>query len=442
MFGKPMIEQLKMFTLKFLNFFHLLIFKTEMGEITKNFVKNISYTTLGSIGYTFFLFFVNIAAVRVLGPEEYGKYILILSVMGFLEIPMFLGLSSSLMKYLPEADDEKNKLAVIATSFWIIFISTVISTLSFLLFKNFFASLFGLPVALFIFAILYSVINVFQLTINSVLRGLHEFKKMAILQVVFAASIFVSFFTLLIYSGDKTFRLYVWSIVIGSVIYSLYYLITNYKKFSLFNFDKNKLKILLNYGLLTVLNLISWFFISNTDRFFINKFISTSAVGIYAVYTGASMIIISKGLSPFLGVFFPTVSGMNNKLEINSKLNKLIKVGVIPFFAVNFILMYLMFLIYGNKYPVNFVWFLFFSISAILYAVAQVKWNLIFSQGTAALKTYAWCSLAGAVFSLVLNYVFIRRFGIAGALGASIFVSLFFLLTASVYLYKLKRLEA
>ncbi len=433
-----MIERLKTLTLKILNFFHLLIFKTEMGEITKNFVKNISYTTLGSIGSTFFLFFVNIAAVRVLGPEEYGKYILISSAIGFLEIPMFLGLSASLMKYLPEAMDKESKLTVIATSFWMILAFTFVSVLIFLFFKSFFSSLFGLSITIFVFAILYGAVNVFQLEINSILRGLHEFKKLAVLQILFAASIFVSFFLLLFFSGDKTFRLYVWSIVIGSIVYSLYYLITNRRQFSLFNVDINKFRTLLSYGFLTVLNLISWFFISNSDRFFINKFENTAAVGVYAVYVGASMIIINKGLSPFLGVFFPTVSGMSNKLEINSKLNKLLKIGVGPFLVVNFFLMYIMFKIYGSKYPVNFVWFLFFSINAILYTIGQIKWNLIFSQGTKALKTYALYSFVGAAAILVLNFLFIPKFGIAGALGSSIFVSLFLLVTASVYLGKLK----
>lgn len=432
-----MLDHFKISFIKFFDFFHILIFKTEMGVGTKNFLKNIGYTTLGNIGYTFFLFFVNLVAVRVLGPEEYGKYILISSIIGFLEIPMFMGLQTSITKYLPENyKDENKRNSIMATAFWGISGFTFLSTLFFLVFRKYFSGIFGLPILFFIFSVVYSVLNVFQIVAGAVLKGLHEFKKLAILQVIYAAIIFVSFFTIFLIAKSKTYHVYIFSIMIGLFTYFLYFFITNYRKLFFSFFNKRWFKVLLNYGGLNVLNSFSWFFISSSDRFFINKFSSTTAVGIYAVYTGASMILINKGFSPFLGVFFPTVSAIDNKSEINYKLNKLIKIFFLPFIIINFILMFLMFKVYGEKYPVNFFWFLIFSLNAILYAVSQVKWNLIFSNGISALKVYAKCSFLGAVISLILNYFFIKIFGILGAIMSATVVSTFFLISASFWFKK------
>jgi len=430
-----MLENLKISIIKFLDFFHIIIFKTRMGVGTKNFLKNIGYTTFGNIGYTFFLFFVNLVAVRVLGPEEYGKYILVASITSFLEIPMFMGIQTSITKYLPESyKDSEKRMKIMSTAFWSIASFIFLSTLFFFIFKNFFSSIFGLPEVLFIFSLIYSILNVFQILAGSVLKGLHEFKKLAFLQVFYAIIIFISFFVIFFVTELKTYHLYIYSILIGLIFYIFYFFLTNYRNFLIEFFDKQYFKILLKYGWLNVLNSFSWFVIFSSDKFFINKFTGTMSVGIYAVYSSASMILINKGFSPFLGVFFPTVSAISNKSEINYRLNKLIKILFFPFLIINFFLMYIMFKIYGTKYPINFFWFILFSSCAVLYAISQIKWNLIISSGMNALKSYAKYSFLGAIFNLGLNYFLIKKYGIWGAALTNLLVSLFFLLSASFWL--------
>lgn len=419
-----------------MNLIHRLIFKTEMGEGTITFAKNISYTTLGNLGLTFFLFFVNIAAVRYFGPEEYGKYALVLSVSNFLIIPMFFGMNISLLKYVPEhKDDAVKQRAIISTATWMIIFCALFFGAIFYLFRNQLSALVHIPAVIFLFAVIYTVPAAIKNTAESILKGQHQFGKHAALEVVFAAAIFAAFF-IMFFSGRRDFAAYVIAIVVGFAVYSAIVFIKQAGNLSLKYFDKTKMSAIIKYGILTVFSSLSWSVITGADRFLLNKYADLKTVGIYVVYVGASSIIISRVLSIFLNVFFPTVSGIKNRWEVNKRIDRLLKLGLAPFLALNCAVMYVMFLIYGKNYPVNFFWIIIFSLSAVLFSFSQIKWNLIFSEGVAALKTYVRYSFVGAGFSLFLNFVLIIKFGVLGAVYSSLAVSLYFLLAASHYLKK------
>lgn len=417
-----MFGALKSKTIKILNWFHIRIFGAEMGGGTRTFAKNIGYTVLGNLGTTAFLFIVNIVAVRTLGPTEYGKYILILSVVNFLTIPMLMGMHTSAMKYLPEHKDPADRAEIISTSFWAVIVFTLVLSVIFYFSGPFLSSILGLPVLIFLSAILYSILLSIEGISGAILKGLHAFRKLAIFGVINAATIFITFFILFFFWEDRTYKLYIYSILAGLLAFSAIVITQNIKNLSLSLFNMNKLKLLLKYGILGISTSFSWFIITTVDRFMLNKFTNTEAVGIYAVYIGTSSIIIGRFFSLFLTVFFPTVAGVTYKLEINKKINKLIKIGAIPYLVINCLLIFIMFKIYGADYPFNLFLALMFSVSVMLYNILHLKWNLLNSSGAKLLSIFSKYSFVGAVVSLVLNYFLINQFGIYGALFTSLFI--------------------
>lgn len=103
------------------NYTHRTLFHSDPGAGTRAFFKNMGFAGVGALGSTLFLFAVNTVAVRVLGPAEYGNYILLLSAANFMVIPMGLGLQVSLMKYVPRtAGGSLMRATTIATAFWLI----------------------------------------------------------------------------------------------------------------------------------------------------------------------------------------------------------------------------------------------------------------------------------------------------------------------------------
>jgi O-antigen/teichoic acid export membrane protein len=89
---------------------HFRIFKYTISADMKIFLSNMSYAGISSVITAFMLGILQIVAVRVLGPVEYGKVSLVFTIANFVPYLMFMGIHSGLSKYLPEKTHQSNKV--------------------------------------------------------------------------------------------------------------------------------------------------------------------------------------------------------------------------------------------------------------------------------------------------------------------------------------------
>ena len=428
------LEKIKNKIVFVLNKIHLLIFKTEAGPGTLRFAKNISYTSLGIIGYTFILFLVNFYVVRVFGPEEYGKYVLLYSAFNILVIPMFFGLNNSIVKYLPEnsTDFVKSK-NIISSGITGIAFFTIISLFIFYFFKESVANQLSLSNSLYLITLCFCFFAVIKGALDSIFKGFCQFKKQAYLSCMYALVILVSFFLINYFYSSRSYIVYVLSIMIGVVVYNIY-LFFQFKEYLLpISFDKKIFSKLFRYGFLNTIAMLVWIFMLNFDRFVVNHYLDLKTVGIYAVYAGASTMLTSKLLGVFLNVFFPTAAGMEDKSFVNKKISKLFWFMFVPGLVVNFMIMLIMLFFYGNKYPINILWILIFSFSSLLYSFANIKWNLIATEGVGSMWYCTKHSVISLLFYIFFNIVLVKNFGITGSVLSMVIVSLYLLLSSEYY---------
>ncbi len=415
------------------NYIHRLVFGSEAGAGTHVFFKNIGYTGAGAIGSTLFLFAVNTVAVRALGPLEYGKYILVLSTANFMIIPMVMGLQVSLMKHVPRTkEDSRMRATIIATAFWLVVFATAVFGIIAYAVRGYIVAWFAIPALVFIWAIPYSAILAYKEYVDGVVKGLRQFGRQAIVSVAYAGVICAIFFYLF-FAVERTFLIYVWAVMAGFFFYSLVLMAWNGARIHPSLISKSAARDLMAYGLLSLLNTPSWFIITNADKFLMNRFFDVGAVGLYAVYMSTSMIIMGRGLSFFTNVFFPTAAGISDIAAVNRKINRALAVFAVPVIALNILIMYGMFLIYGSAYPFNFFFAAVFSLSGILYSAVHIKWSMIMTRSEAALRYYGWVSLGGAIISFALNYWLIQYMGIAGAVLSAFVTYGYFLVVAAYY---------
>lgn len=416
------------------NHIHRALFHADPGKGTEAFFKNVSYTGMGAVGSTIFLFAVNAVAVRVLGPAEYGKYILLLSVSNFMIIPMVMGLEVSLMKYLPEKrHDARGRAVTSVTAFWVMMLAIFVTSVFIYMFKDYLAAWFAVPLSLFAWAFAYSISAALKAFGDGVLKGLHQFNRQAIIAPLYSIIIFIVFFYLF-FTAEKTFLLYVWAIMVGFLFCFAAVVFWNKLSLRLSLFDAKTAGTLMRYGLYSLLNAPSWFIITNADRLLMNRFFDVGTVGLYAVYMSTSMIIMGRGLSFFINVFFPTVAGVSSIAAVNQKINKILVIFAVPVIALNALIMHGMFLIYGRAYPFDFSFAILFSVSGLLYFLVHVKWSMIMTRSEAALRHYAWISFGGALLSFVLSYFLIQRAGVLGAVLAASVTYIYFLAFAARYM--------
>ena len=419
---------------------HRWFFGQEISLEMKKFLKNLSWITSGSITMVAIMFITTLLAGRILGPAEYGKYALIVSMGQIFVLPMIMGLNTSLIKYSASSNNPSRE---ISSSFFLVIIFTLVSASVIYLFRNYIGELFKTSANLVTFGVIYSAILSFNYFMEASLKGLQKFRLISLLNVSNALTVMLVFFVYITITKDYSFRSYIIAISIGLLTYGIVAISKNIPKLK--NYQPQVAKKLVRYGLYAVLGGVAGFAFSNVDRLILNSYLGFSSVGIYTVYASAGSFLPSQVQQMFNHVFFPSISSMDdrNKPEVFNKLVKVFKIGFIPFVIANFLLVILIVFLYGKDYQLNYYFAFLFAFANTVFAFQSVFSWLIASYGEKALRANVFISLLSGLINVALVILLTKRFGLIGAVIAFLVSSslLVFLFTRylRVYCFSKKR---
>lgn len=410
-----------MFTIKKILNFILLSFYSKItregpGEGIINFIDNFYYVLIGSLGSTILLIMFNILAGRMVGPYNYGTFILIQSIAMFLYLPMVLGINTSLVKFLSERDDFDDKSRIISSAYLLIFSSTLMSTLIYLFFMSEISKLISIPENLFTLSIIYAISFTFFVTTTNTLKGLRELKKYSILQFVSNVLILV-LFVLLFWFKIETFDSLLISTFISYGLITAIIIIRN-RSFLEISLIKGTMQALLRYGLLTHLGGASYIIYTNADKLFINKFMSFESIGIYNAYYYSSVNVAILFSGMVVTVLFPMVSRQKGQLKIIKLVNKFIPYVIALGIPMIFISQLIIVRLFGNMYHLDYLLMIVFAITAIIYFIYDVHAWILCSEGEKGVRIALSGSLCIAIAAIILDIFLIPAFGLIGAISS------------------------
>jgi O-antigen/teichoic acid export membrane protein len=248
-------------------------------------------------------------------------------------------------------------------------------------------------------------------------------------------------FIILFIKLGYTYEALIYSTVSGVIIFLIVFLILNYNDFSFKCFDKKIAKELFKIGIpLLPAFLIYWIF-SSMDRIMIGKILGISELGIYSV--GSRIAAVSQLIyTAFAGGWqFFAFSTMNDKdqIDLNSKVFEYL--GVISFsvFIISLPFIKPVFnILFVGDYRRGMEVFPYLFLSPLLLMLFQTIGNQVIVVKKTYLSTLA-LSLGGVV-NIILNYVFIKEFGIKGA-ALSTLISYFISVGIMILICKRHNLE-
>ncbi len=197
------------------------VFKENPTSGSKKFFKN-----LGIIGVSFAIAKIltgltNIAAGRLLGPNEYGKLNLIISIGAILSTCLLIGINYSIIKY--GVLKEKQKKTISTAFLFSAPYMLIISALAYFC-KAKISVFFGISQELLIFAIFYAAaISLFHIT-SSILQTLSKFKQRGLGEISFAIIFLLSFAGGALMIG-KTFEAMAYAYIIAFSAVSLFFVL-------------------------------------------------------------------------------------------------------------------------------------------------------------------------------------------------------------------------
>lgn len=424
--------------IKFINimtFAYEKIFREKMSDGVKTFLKNLSYVGLGTIIAHVFSFTFSILAGRILGPSGYGEFALVQSVAMFLYVPMMLGFGTAMVKYNAEKEDYNRQCAIISTVYILVFIFTVISIFVYFLFQSQISKLFTVSEDIFYLSIAFAILFVFHSLTTNTLRSLHEMKKYAVFQPVYAV-IALSAFLVFVYINLISFKSMLFSVylaygITGGII------LVSIRKYLKFKFDAQWADILMRYGSYVTISGISFVFYSHIDKILINKYMAVADVGIYMAYHYAFISILVLFIGTFVVVIFPIASKHENIEIIFKRINQIIPYIIILGLPLAIGLGFIILKFYGSEYPFDLKLALLFAIAGICICVNHVYVWLMNAVGMQGIRITSFSAIIMALGNIFLNMRLIPLMGIEGAIIATI-VS--YIVSISIVLSKRKYL--
>ena len=220
-----MLSQIKKIIVSSLEVVHLKLFGHEMSVDMKRFVGHLSWSVLGGVSASVVMMGVNITAGRLMGPDEYGRYNLLLTLASMISIPILFGLDTSSVIAISSSNDSEEKRGNISSAFYFVLSSIMIMTLLFTFSLPYLTIRFALGKTFFLTTFTFAIALSLKIILDAGLRGLHLFKYQYYGRMAEISSILLFFVVLFGIEKKYDYLNYVYALLVGAGILIFFYFI-------------------------------------------------------------------------------------------------------------------------------------------------------------------------------------------------------------------------
>ncbi len=390
-------------TISFLDKIHQWLFQQPLSKEMLSFINNLSWSFFGGIISAAIIFIVNIIAGRILGPDQYGQYSLVIALSAIFVILMTWGLDTAIVFYVARNNISTVKkqyrgnvlLLYGILSFSVVIFLYLIKTKLILWFK---APSIVIYWAI-IFALFYSLKNI----ADAFIKSAHQFRFQSFLRILEAIVILLTFGLFVFFTNFNNFSNYLTVILFGGLVFVLATFIYFRKKII---FSWKYTQPLLSYGSFAIVGAFSGILLNSFDKILINQYLGSYQLGIYNAYFTVSVALITQLIAMFINVFFPVLSSLSNKEVIFYKINKVFFILFLPLFIIISLIISLAISLFGQQYPFDFYLILEFSFLSTLIIYFTILWWLVASQGKKGIKFTSINGIIAGLLFIVLNILF------------------------------------
>ncbi len=389
--------------------------------MSKSFSKNITLTLFTRVVNLFFALLTSIIIARLLGPNGMGIYSLSLLLPAIILIFADMGISPATIYYVAK---KKFPLSQILGNNFIYalimgFLGVVVGLIIIFFFQNFIIP--GVSKIYLIISLILIPLQLLFFYLQNMLSGKQNFKKYNIIS-------FLNYFLILASVSACAFisRFGIIQVIV-SIIFAwflsdliIFYLLKKEAGSIDFKLNREYINKSLKYGILANFANILGFLNYRLDMFLVNLFLGSTAVGFYTIGVGlAERIWIFSSVASI--VLFPKVASEKNisgaKIFTPVVLRTILIVTIILSIFLYFLSKPLIYLFYSSKYLLSVSVLKSLLLGVVALSGAKILSNDIAGRGKPIINTYI--ASITIVVNLVLNIIWIPKYGIVGAAWAS-----------------------
>lgn len=387
--------------------------KEKSKNASKELIINTIIFGLGTFGSKIIMFILLPIYTAYMTTTELGEGELVVNFMNLIYPIVTINIVSALLRYTM---DKKNDYAKVLQSTSVVVGIGVILCGAIFCVINIKSSINNWKLYLWLLLVCYS----FQQVLAVFSKALDKTKVFAIGNIIYTSSLFVISVILLVVLKRKTAG-YIEGIILANIITFVYFAFNlKINKFMCKSkIDVKLTKEMILFSLPLIINSVSWWITSFCDRFVLELNIGTDAVGIYSV---ASKIpaIVSTMASVFMQAW--VLSAIKAYQDGNCNFFNIVFEKFSALFIVwasiiiicsKFIMPYLV----GAEFSVSWLYVPLLICAAVFSGFG----NFYAALYTSAKKNFSVMitTLVGAIANIILNFILIPKFGIHGAVIAT-----------------------
>lgn len=404
---------LKTTTIKKIAGLYSKFFKVKSSKNVEKFIETLLFVFIATGISKGLWFVINIVGGRVLGPSLYGEFTLVQAITEIIVIPVGIGVTTGIMKYLAETDKKERITKLISTATTYFFITLIPLVAIYTILNNQIADIFNTGNHLVLLAIFLSIFWALNGFLEQVLQGLHAQKKWSKFSTIAYITSAIVFVYILFTSSTTILLLYV-PYLVTFVVFSAQGITYIWKFIKPKEFSSKYLKELTSYGIIAFLVYIATTFLGNVDRIMINYILGATQLGFYQAYYLSSIMILGVLFGIFIRVFFPTAAKHKDPEGMTKKLDKIAPIGFFGAIIISMITIYISLYLYNYEY--NIISGIIFSVVTAISFLVVIYSNLLNAQSTKSIKKTLWGMIGAFLINIPLNYFLIKSIGINGAI--------------------------
>lgn len=402
--------------------------KLIMNSLTKG-------TTLLTVSSLFFIissYVISVYLGKFLGPQKYGIYGVIISLITAINLTQTSGLPQAVSKFI--AEDENKADSILKSALMLQLVSTLVLTIVFLMLAKPIALLlkdlslvFYLELSSFVFP-LYGIYALY----SSYYNGLHLFKIQAFMQTVYSFAKLISVIALVYF-------FYVYGAILGFIIAPLIALLFrfHFPQKVVYHFSYKKL-ILFSLPLIAVAIFSN--LLQSIDLFFVKALLhSDKSTGIYTANQNIAEIPF-YGVAALSSVLFPSISRhVSQKLtnETKNLINKSLRFSLMiitpSILLISATGLQTLSLLYSSAYSQGAEALTILAIGNGFFTLFVILITIISGSGSPIKSSVLAC--IGALISSFLCMFLIPQFGINGAALSTTLAAFTVMICAAVIVY-------
>ncbi len=378
-----------------------------------------------------------------LNIQDYGAWVQLMVTLGLIPSIATMGLPYTMVRFLASEENKKNIQEGFYSIFWMVFLVSFIISLFILITSNELAKiLFNGYLSIAIILPLLILIVSLNLIFLNYFRTFQQMKLYSLFTLIQTYLFIVLVYYIVLNQYGLTIAVIGYSITQIIVFILMGLVIIKNIGFKIPNF-KN-IKEYISFGLSTVPGTLSYWIIDSSDRYIIGALLGTAFVGYYSPgYALGYLIMILIG--PISILLIPVLSQHYDKNNIDTVKNILnyslkyyLTIAIPSVFGISILAKNLLMLLTTPEIAINgYMITPFTALSALFYGILVIFSQIIILKKKTKVMSSSWSFTA--ILNIILNLIFIPKFGILGAALAT----LISYASASIYviLYSLKIFE-